>query len=289
MTDRLQDAGHPAVIARLMHDYGLTPKKSIGQNFFSDGALLDDIADAARIDGADTAFEIGPGLGALTQRLAVRARRVVAVEIDPSLLEPLGEMLAGCDNVEVLNRDFLKMSPEELAALFAPGERVHVVANLPYGITTLAVQKLLRLDLPIEDLTLLLQKEAAERVTASPGDKAYTTTAMMARYYTQSERLFDVPPDAFFPSPHVTSTLVRLSMRKPRPRPNCGDDFLWRVAQCAIAMRRKTIANNFKSAGFGAEASALALSAVGVDPTIRAETLDIGVIATLAEALFRNI
>ncbi|MBR3195142.1 MAG: ribosomal RNA small subunit methyltransferase A [Clostridia bacterium] len=279
------DAGHPAVIARLMHDYDIRPKKGAGQNFFSDPAMLDAIADAGLVGKKDWVLEIGPGLGALTQRLAARGKQVIAAELDRDLLPVLAETTGGFDNVKILHQDFLRMREETLEELFRDAETVRVVSNLPYNITNEAVQKLLLSELPIASITLLLQKEAALRILAEQGDKQYGVTSMMNRYYAESEILFDVPGECFFPRPGVTSAVIRMIRRQPRPCPSCGKEKLWKTAHACIAMRRKTLTNNLKAAGFPEEDIHRAFDACGLAGGIRGETLGIDTIVRLAEEL----
>lgn len=286
MREFAHDAAHPAVIAALLHDHRLQPKKSAGQNFFSDAGLLEKMANAAGITPEDAVLEIGPGLGALTQRLSVRARRVVCVELDGDLLSPLETTLAEADNVTIVHRDFLKMKDEELCALLDGETSVRMVSNLPYCITTDAMQKLFLSRLPLVGITALVQKEAAQRITAQPGQKQYGVTAMMCRYYCDARILYDVPPEAFFPRPGVTSAVIRCDFRPPRPEPACGEAFLWRVARAAIAMRRKTIRNNLCAAGFETGVVLSCLEQCEIEPSVRAETLDIFQIERLAETIF---
>ena len=284
--DYYSDAGHPTVIARLVHDYDIRPKKGAGQNFFSDPAMLDRIADAGMIEENDWVLEIGPGLGALTQRLARRGKQVIGVELDRDLLPVLTETTGMFDNVQILHRDFLRMREETLEELFRDAETVRVVSNLPYNITNEAVQKLLLSELPIASITLLLQKEAALRILAEQGDKQYGITSMMNRYYAESEILFDVPGECFFPRPGVTSAVIRMMRRQPRPCPSCGKEKLWKTARACIAMRRKTLTNNLKAAGFSEEDIHRAFDECGLDGGIRGETLGIDTIVRLAEKLY---
>ena len=282
----LSDAGHPTVIARLVHDYDIRPKKGAGQNFFSDPDMLDAIADAGMIGKDDWVLEIGPGLGALTQRLAKRGKQVIGVELDRDLLPVLAETTGTFDNVQILHQDFLRMREETLEELFRDAETVRVVSNLPYNITNEAVQKLLLSELPIASITLLLQKEAALRILAKEREKQYGITSMMNRYYAESEILFDVPGECFFPRPGVTSAVIRMMRRQPRPCPSCGKEKLWKTARACIAMRRKTLTNNLKAAGFPEEDICRAFAECGLDGGIRGETLGIDMIVHLAEKLY---
>ena len=285
--DYVADAGHPAVIARLLHEYGLQPKKGAGQNFFSDPDMLEKIADAGMIEAGDTVLEIGPGLGSLTQRLAKRAGHVVAVELDRDLLPVLEETTGSFGNVSVINGDFLRMKDEKLGEILGDAPRILVVSNLPYNITNDAVQKLLLSELPIAGITLLLQKEAAQRIQAQAGEKQYWITSMLNAYYAESKILFDVSRECFYPMPGVTSSVIRIVRKEPRPIPQCGKEHLWQVAHACIAMRRKTLANNLKSAGFEKERFMQALEACGIDPGIRGEVLPIEKIEELANALYQ--
>ena len=287
--ENMHDAAHPAVIARLLHDHDLRPKKSAGQNFFCDMGLLDKMINSVGIEENDYVLEIGPGLGALTQRLAKKAKKVIAVELDRDLLPVLEETVGACDNVQVVSADFLKLSDEELLDLFEGATTVRMVSNLPYCITTDAMQKLFMSKLPLASITALVQKEAAQRISAKPGEKQYGVTAMMCEHYTNARILYDVPPECFFPRPGVTSAVIEIRFKTPRPEEACGDAFLWRVARGAIAMRRKTIINNLSSAGFAKDVATEALQEVGIEPSVRAEVLSIEKLAELANALHARV
>jgi 16S rRNA (adenine1518-N6/adenine1519-N6)-dimethyltransferase len=280
------DAAHPAVIARLLHDYDLHPKKSAGQNFFCDGQQLDAIVDAAGIAPQDWVLEIGPGLGALTQRLAARAARVVAVELDKGLLAPLAQTVGDMENVQIVNADFLKLCDDALDALLASAPGLRVVSNLPYCITTDAMQKLFLSRLPIQSITVLVQREAAQRICALPGSKQYGVTAMMCAYYTQAKTVCSVPPQSFFPRPNVESVVMDFRFRSPRPCAECPQEFIWRVARGVLSMRRKTIFNNLCAAGFSRQIVCSALQTCGIQENLRAEILSVETIVRLAETLF---
>lgn len=287
--ENMHDASHPAVIARLLHDHDLRPKKSAGQNFFCDAGLLDKMIRAAGVGQDESVLEIGPGLGALTQRLGLLAKRVVAVELDCDLLAPLAETVGELSNVEIVPADFLKLSDEDLLSHFEGAEVIRMVSNLPYCITTDAMQKLFMSKLPLASITALVQKEAAQRICAKPGEKQYGITAMMCAWYCDARILYDVPPECFFPRPGVTSAVIDIRFKAPRPQIACGDTFLWRVARGAIAMRRKTIINNLSSAGFAKDVALAALEQVGIEPSIRAEVLSIEKLAELALELHANM
>ncbi len=274
-------------------------KKGLGQNFLTDQWVARRIIDAVSPRPTDIVIEIGPGTGALTRMLADTSGFVEAVEIDAVLADELRRSMT-CANLSVLIADALsldweKVITERKAVFHTSGHadqqetRVRVVANLPYYISTPIIEKLLSLGHRIFDMTLMLQKEVADRITSGPGGKEYGALSVMVQYYCTASKLFDVPPSAFTPAPKVQSAVIRLSVRE-RPAVQVADEAkFFKLVRASFAQRRKTILNNLKAAAqaleFG-EAPDSALEAARVAPKRRAETLSIAEFAALCRALF---
>lgn len=282
----------PGNAKAIMQKYGITLKKSLGQNFLVDANVLTNIVRIAELDKEAGALEIGPGIGALTQLLAETAGRVVAVEIDQRLLPALQETLSPHDNVTVVHADILKV---DLPALFAEhftGLRsVSVVANLPYYVTTPILMALLEARLPLDNIVVMVQKEVAERLAAQPGSKAYGSLSIAVQYYGEAEVAAIVPPSVFIPRPEVDSAVIRLRMHKQPPVAATDEAFLFTVVQSAFAQRRKTILNNLQ-ARFGKEHKDVLLAALAeasIDPARRGETLTLQEYCDLANALLPNL
>lgn len=269
-------------------------KKSLGQNFLTDHLIARRIIDAVSAARTDAIIEIGPGKGALTAMLPKRCGHVVAVEIDARLAAELRRTMTG-ETVTIITADALTLNWDELiddaqAKLNAPlgSTRVRIVANLPYYISTPIIEKLLSLRRRIFDMTLMLQKEVAERITSAPGCKEYGYLSVMVQYYCVATKLFDVPPSAFTPEPKVDSALIRLRVRE-QPAVTVSDERrFFRLVRACFAQRRKTILNNLKAAtqpeGFAKDVQS-ALEAASVAPQRRAETLSIAEFAALAREL----
>jgi 16S rRNA (adenine1518-N6/adenine1519-N6)-dimethyltransferase len=272
----------------IIRRHGFTFKKSLGQNFLIDGNILDKIIAAAGLDETKGALEIGPGIGALTERLAQAAGAVVALEIDRRLLPILQDVLSPYDNVTVIHADVLKTDIRRIwEPYFAGVSGVSVVANLPYYVTTPIIMKLLEERLPLERIVVMVQKEVAERMTARPGGKAYGSLSVAVQYYCMPELIAHVPSGAFVPAPNVDSAVIRLTRRASPAVEVPDEERFFRVVQAAFAQRRKTIANNLAALSGKerkAELNAL-LEETGIRPDRRAETLSLDEFARLDEAL----
>ena len=284
----------PAATWEILNKYNLRTQKKFGQNFLIDAHIPEKIADAAQVEKTDCIIEIGPGIGTLTQFLAQRAGRVVAIEIDEHLIPVLEETLSEYDNTTVLQADILKVDLQELIDMYAEGLCVKVVANLPYYITTPILMTMLEAKLPIESYTVMVQKEVAERMQAGPGGKEYGALSLAVQYYTRPQVVMQVPPTCFLPQPKVGSTVIRLVSR----RHQSGSDsdslpveteaLLFKVIRAAFGQRRKTLYNALKNSGeipCSMEQIREALNSCGFRPDIRGEALDLEEFILLTKAL----
>jgi 16S rRNA (adenine1518-N6/adenine1519-N6)-dimethyltransferase len=260
-----------------MTDLHVRAKKSLGQNFLKDPHYLKKIVDAANIGPADQVLEIGPGLGHLTRELAARAGRVLAIELDERLIERLRTDFAGASNVTIVHGDALEYPFETLEG------RWKVVANLPYYISTPIIQRLIRFREKFTTLTLMLQKEVAERIAAPPGGKEYGYLSVLVQFYTAPRMEFTVPAGAFTPAPKVDSTVLTLRVRERPAAPVCDEDFLIVVVKAAFSQRRKTLRNALKQLGLSGEVMDRLHAAIGIDPGRRAETLSVEEFCRLAD------
>ncbi len=264
----------------------LSLKKRFGQNFLIDRRVLERIVEAAELDKADTVLEIGPGIGTLTQALASEAGRVVAVEIDGALIPVLRETLAEYCNVEIVNEDILKY---DISALAAESGALKVVANLPYYITTPIIMELLEKEYPVEIITVMIQKEVAERMAAGPGTKDYGALSLAVQYYSEPELIANVPPNCFIPRPNVSSVVIRLRIRKEPAVRTADRQQMFSVIRAAFGQRRKTLKNSLANAGLGfdKEHIAAALDALGLPEEVRGEALTLEQFAALTDELLK--
>ena len=273
----------------LLDRYGFFMKKGYGQNFLIDPRIPEGITEAAGLSKADTVFEIGPGIGTLTQYLAERAGRVIAVEVDEKLRPLLRETLAGLDNVSLIWGDVMKQDLPRLLADSGVSEPVKVVANLPYYITTPILLRLFEYPELFSGMTLMVQKEVGERMAARPGGKEYGALSLAVRYHADPKEALSVPPSAFWPQPKVSSVVMQLFPRK-EPLPKVLDeDFLFQVIRAAFLQRRKTLPNALAGApalGTDREKAAAVLMEMGLDPMIRGERLDLEQFAGLSNRLW---
>lgn len=273
---------------RLKHHH-ITLKKQFGQNFISDPALLDRIADVCDWQVGDVALEIGPGAGTLTRAIAARADKVLSIEIDQRLAPLLEETLADCGNAHLVFGDALKADLDALMQqeLGWTG-RYKLVASLPYYITTPLIMHVLEDCANVDELVIMVQKEVGERLTARPGSKAYGAVTVMVQYAGTVERAFDVGRRAFTPAPDVDSTILHIVPYKERPLAAKDDALLRRVVKAAFSQRRKTLRNSLQSLGCEKSRIAQALSACGIEDGRRAETLSVAEFVALADAFYEG-
>lgn len=275
-----------ATIRALCEKYDFALSKGFGQNFIVNPGVPPKIVDAAGIDRSCGVIEIGPGIGVLTKEMARRAGKVVAVEVDKRLPPVLEETLAGFDNVKVILQDVLKTDLKALAAQEFPGMKVVVCANLPYYITSPIIMKLLEDKLPIDNITVMVQKEAAERLAALPGTRESGAVSCAVRYFAQPRMMFSVQAGSFYPAPKVTSAVVRMDIR-PTPAVSVPDEKAYfALVRAAFGQRRKTAANSI-AAGLGIPRPQVtaALEAAGLDPRVRPEQLTLEDFAAVDAAL----
>ncbi|WP_394220109.1 16S rRNA (adenine(1518)-N(6)/adenine(1519)-N(6))-dimethyltransferase RsmA [Halobacillus trueperi] len=281
----------PTRTKEILKNYGFSFKKSLGQNFLIDVNILKNIIAEAGIDRSASAIEIGPGIGALTEQLAQHADRVVAFEIDQRLLPILEETLGNYDNVEVINQDILKADVARVIAdHFTPGQPVRVVANLPYYITTPILMKLLMDRLPIDSITVMIQKEVADRMAAEPNTKSYGSLSIAVQYYTEASVVLNVPKTVFMPQPNVDSSVLHLEMREKPPVDVEDEEFFFDVVKATFGQRRKTLMNNLARHFKGEmdkEELRSRLEKVNIDPSRRGESLSMQEFADLANVLYK--
>jgi 16S rRNA (adenine1518-N6/adenine1519-N6)-dimethyltransferase len=274
-------------IKKLLDRHGFRFTKAMGQNFLVNPDVPEAIADGSGIDADFGVLEIGPGIGALTQALCQRAAKVLCVELDRRLLPVLDETMAGFDNLQVINADVLKLNIPETVRTHLQGLRLAVCANLPYNITTPVLTALCQSGV-FETVTVMVQREVALRICASPGTADYGAFTVFVRYYAEPSILFDVPPGAFIPQPKVTSAVVTMNMRPSPPECISDEAMFFRVVRAAFAQRRKTLVNSLETAFGGTltkDALREAVTACGHDPAVRGETLSLEGFAALADAL----
>lgn len=281
----------PATIKDIRERYGFRLTKSLGQNFLTDKNIIDNIIEASNIGENDLVIEIGPGIGVITKEAAAKAGSVIAVEIDKNLIPILQETLADETNVKIINRDILKTDLtaviEEEKKNFPQMESVRIIGNLPYYITTPIIMKLLEDGVPADSITVMMQKEVADRIKAAPGNKERGALSVAVQYYCQVVKVTDVPKEVFVPAPKVDSTVLRLDIRKEKPVELKDDKLFFKAVKSGFAQRRKTLLNSLASGtGFGKDKIGQILEEAGIDPGRRAETLDIDEFAKIANGMF---
>ena len=263
--------------------HGFRAKQALGQHFIKDEALLDQLVAYCDIGSQDAAFEIGAGLGGLTAAIARRARHVISMEVDPQLLPILAVTLHGIDNAQIVQGDVMQA---DLPQLLSPLGPFHVIANLPYYLTTPILNLLLRQPMPIVSINVMVQREAAARVVAAPGTPGYGPLAVLAQYRTAPRIMADIPATAFSPPPKTDSCFICMPVRSQPAVPTQDEGRFFRLVQAAFAMRRKTLLNNLIPAfGISRQRAAQAIEKARLSSTIRGETLSLEEFARLADIL----
>ena len=279
---RLTDIGY---IRELLTRYGFQFSKKLGQNFLINPSVCPRMAQACGAGEDSGVLEIGPGIGVLTRELAQRAGRVVAIELDDRLPPLLAETLAGQDNVKIVQGDCMKIDLNRLLAEEFGNRPVAVCANLPYYITSPIIMGLLESRLPVENITVMVQKEAAQRLCAAPGTREAGAVTLAVQYYAQAETLFTVSRGSFMPAPNVDSAVIRLTIRKQPPCAVKDEKTMFRLIRAGFGQRRKTLLNSLTAAGCRKEQLTAALAAAGISTTARAEELTLPMWAALANQL----
>ncbi len=284
----MADLGKPQNTIAVLQKYNFNFQKKYGQNFLIDPRVLEKIIQAAEITQEDFVLEIGPGIGTMTQYLCENAREVAAVEIDRNLIPILADTLSAYENVEVLNEDILKVDINRLAQEKNQGRPIKVVANLPYYITTPIIMGLFESHVPVDSITIMVQKEVAERMQAGPGTKDYGALSLAVRYYARPEIVANVPPNCFIPRPKVGSAVIRLTRHRENPVQVRDESLMFRMIRASFNQRRKTLVNGLNN---GAELNlekqqiVNALGTMGLAPDIRGEALTLEQFAALSNLL----
>lgn len=286
----MANLGNPKNTIEIIQKYEFMFQKKFGQNFLIDTHVLEKIVSAAGITKEDCVLEIGPGIGTMTQYLAESAGQVVAVEIDKNLIPILGETLAGYDNVTVINEDILKVDIKSLADQYNGGRPIKVVANLPYYITTPIIMGLLESSVPIDNITVMVQKEVADRMQEGPGSKDYGALSLAVQYYAEPEIVANVPPNCFIPRPNVGSAVIRLTRYQKTPVQVNDPALMFRIIRASFNQRRKTLQNGLNNSPelpYSKEQVAAAIEEMGLSPSVRGEALSLEQFARLSDILGR--
>lgn len=285
-----QEIATPSRTNEILKKYQLQEKKSLGQNFIIDTNILENIVEAARVDENTTVIEIGPGIGALTEQIAKKAKEVLAFEIDGRLIPVLEDTLSAYSNITIFHEDILDVDYKEFQSKYLEdASRVIVIANLPYYITTPIVMNLIESDLPIEEMILMMQKEVANRLEAEPSTKEYGSLSIAIQYNMTVDIAFMVPRTVFMPQPNVDSAIVRLRTLEKRPVDVKDEALFFKIMRASFGQRRKTIWNNLRRELDNKEKENLlrkAFESSGIDPSRRGESLSVEEFGKLADALY---
>lgn len=285
----MANLGIPQNTIEILQKYHFNFQKKYGQNFLIDTGVLDRIITAAEITKEDCVLEIGPGIGTMTQYLAERAGEVVAVEIDQNLIPILKETLAAYDNVTVIQDDILKVDVRKIVEEKNGGKPIKVVANLPYYITTPIIMGLFEKHIPLKSITIMVQKEVAERMQVGPGTKDYGALSLAVQYYAKPEIVANVPPNCFIPRPNVGSAVICLTRYEEPPVKTGNEEKMFALIRASFNQRRKTLVNGLTNApglGLTKEQVTEALEQMGLPATIRGEALTLEQFASLSDKLF---
>ena len=284
--------GNPAGTIAVLQKYDFSFQKKFGQNFLIDSHVLDKIIHAAHITKEDFVLEIGPGIGTMTQYLACAARQVVAVEIDRALIPILADTLGPYENVTVINEDILKVDIPKLAKEYNQSKPIKVVANLPYYITTPIIMGLFESHMPVESITVMVQKEVADRMQTGPGSKDYGALSLTVQYYAEPYIVANVPPNCFMPRPKVGSAVIRLTKHAKPPVQVENEKLLFQIIRASFNQRRKTLANSLNNSpeiGLSKEVITAAIEELGKGPNVRGEALSLQEFAFLSNNLNQKV
>ena len=284
----MANLGNPKNTIDIIQKYEFMFQKKFGQNFLIDTHVLEKIITSAGVTKEDCVLEIGPGIGTMTQYLAENARQVVAVEIDKNLIPILGETLAEYDNVTIINEDILKVDIKAIADQYNDGRPIKVVANLPYYITTPIIMGLFESGVPIDNITVMVQKEVADRMQEGPGSKDYGALSLAVQYYAEPEIVAIVPPNCFIPRPNVGSAVIRLTRHKEMPVTVKDAEHMFRIIRASFNQRRKTLQNGLNNSPeipYSKEKILAAIEQMGLPATVRGEALSLEQFAQLSDIL----
>ncbi len=285
------DLGNPKNTIEIIQKYGFAFQKKFGQNFLIDTHVLSKIVDAAGVTKDDMVLEIGPGIGTMTQYLADNAGKVVAVEIDSHLIPILEETLKDYENITVINEDILKVDIKKLAEEYNGGKPIKVVANLPYYITTPIIMGLFESGVPIDNITVMVQKEVADRMQVGPGTKDYGALSLAVQYYAEPYIVANVPPNCFIPRPNVGSAVIRLTRHRTPPVEVADRELMFKLIRASFNQRRKTLLNGLNNSPeiqIPKEIIAESIGKLGVPAAVRGEALTLEQFALLANILSEN-
>ena len=288
----MAELGNPKNTIEILQKYNFRFQKKFGQNFLIDTHVLDKIVRAAEITPEDYVLEIGPGIGTLTQYLCESAKHVFAVEIDDNLIPILQDTLSAYDNVTVIHNDVLKLDINKLVEEKCEGKRIKVVANLPYYITTPIIMGLFESHVPIDSITIMVQKEVADRMQVGPGTKEYGALSLAVQYYAKPEIVAIVPPNCFMPRPNVGSAVIRLTRHKEVPVQVNDEKLMFKIIRASFNQRRKTLANGLNNAPdihLSKEVIQESIEELGVPVTIRGEALTLQQFAQLSNIIGSKI
>ena len=280
--------GTPGATKEVINKYSFAFQKKFGQNFLIDSNVLENIVEAAGITKDDFVLEIGPGIGTMTQYLCESARQVLAVEIDKMLIPILEDTLSEYDNVEVINQDVLKVDIKSLVEEKNNGRPIKVVANLPYYITTPIIMGLFESKVPIESITIMVQKEVADRMQTGPGSKDYGALSLAVQYYAEAKVMLNVSATCFMPRPNVDSAVIKLTRHQESPVEVKDESLMFRIIKASFNQRRKTLVNGLKNSSeldFSKEDITEAIKSIGKEENIRGEKLTLEEFAKLSNAL----
>ena len=284
----MANLGNPKNTIEIIQKYEFMFQKKFGQNFLIDTHVLEKIISSAGVTKEDCVLEIGPGIGTMTQYLAENARQVVAVEIDKNLIPILGETLADYDNVTIINEDILKVDIKAIAEKYNDGRPIKVVANLPYYITTPIIMGLFESGVPIDNITVMVQKEVADRMQEGPGSRDYGALSLAVQYYAEPEIVANVPPNCFIPRPNVGSAVIRLTRHKEMPVQVKDAEHMFRIIRASFNQRRKTLQNGLNNSPeipYSKEKILEAIERMGLPATVRGEALSLAQFAELSDIL----